>query len=247
MLARLYMELSANELSYRNSSLLQGILFEHISPEYAEELHRQTMHPYSLYLLKNGDDVSWVIQTLNKEAYDEIIEPLMKSEFDGFHLKKLDTDVKVMSKKLEAVDKKILLQEFNEKESEGDQQLHFISATAFKQSGRIHILPDIRLIFQNIMNRYSACSDRVDMWDEDTLNQLVDSAYIFRHNIRSTSFPCEGVTIPGYIGDVTIRTKGTETLKRYVRFLLHFAEYSGIGIKTGMGMGAVRRADKNER
>ena len=45
--------------------------------------------------------------------------------------------------------------------------------------------------------------------------------------------------IGGFIGEITIHILGGETLARYVRMLCRFGEISGIGIKTGMGMGAM--------
>ena len=49
-----------------------------------------------------------------------------------------------------------------------------------------------------------------------------------------------GVRIPAFIGKITMRVDGTETMRRFVRLLLEYSEYSGIGIKCSLGMGAVR-------
>lgn len=40
--------------------------------------------------------------------------------------------------------------------------------------------------------------------------------------------------------------KGPETMARYVRMLAKFGEFSGVGIKTGMGMGAMKYIRRNE-
>ena len=42
------------------------------------------------------------------------------------------------------------------------------------------------------------------------------------------------------LGKIGIKVKGSETIARYIRLLFHFGEFSGVGIKTGMGMGAIR-------
>ena len=83
------------------------------------------------------------------------------------------------------------------------------------------------------------------MFDEETLNQLVEYSYISFHRLRSVSFPLQGKTIPGFVGQLTIRFKGPETLARYARMLFEFGEYSGVGIKTGMGMGAIKILKEN--
>ena len=53
MLAKLEMILEGEEIDYRNSSNLQGVLMERIDTEYAEILHEQRLNPYSQYLIKN--------------------------------------------------------------------------------------------------------------------------------------------------------------------------------------------------
>ena len=45
---------------------------------------------------------------------------------------------------------------------------------------------------------------------------------------------------------MTIRVSGTKTMANYAHLLLRFGEYSGVGIKTGMGMGAVKRVEKEK-
>jgi CRISPR-associated endoribonuclease Cas6 len=91
------------------------------------------------------------------------------------------------------------------------------------------------------MNKYSAASmDGMEMFDEDILEQLVLNSEITWYRIRSTGFPMEGVRIPSFMGTIRIRLHGTDTLARYARFLMRFGVYSGTGIKTAMGMGAIR-------
>ena len=42
------------------------------------------------------------------------------------------------------------------------------------------------------------------------------------------------------MGELGIYISGTETMARYARLLFRFGEYAGVGIKTAMGMGALR-------
>jgi CRISPR/Cas system endoribonuclease Cas6 (RAMP superfamily) len=41
------------------------------------------------------------------------------------------------------------------------------------------------------------------------------------------------------LGRVTIKIKGASTLKAYIKMLLTFGEFSGVGIKTSMGIGGL--------
>ena len=248
MLARLRIELDTKEINYRQSSIMQGILFDKIDKDYAQTLHSQSMHPYSQYVLAGETRTTWIIHTLNKQAYQEIILPLMEPGFDRIHLNKKDKEVQIVSKNVETKEKRSLLTRFYEEEESGLFIVKFIAATAFKTRGMYYILPDVRLIFQNLMQKYTASSEQVDMMDEDTLEDIADHTIISRHNIRSVLFPIEGVKIPGFIGEVGIKVNAGETLRRYIRLLLEFGEYSGIGIKTAMGMGAFAlKTEENHR
>ena len=144
-------------------------------------------------------------------------------------------------RKIETLAKENLLRDFYDKPAEGhDFSLQFMTPTAFRQNKRYVILPDIRLIVQSLMIRYSSASDTVDMTDADALEQLAAETFVTRHKLRSTTFPAEGQNIPGFTGSVTFRCRGGETMTRYLRLLLSFGEFSGVGIKTSMGMGAMR-------
>lgn len=98
----------------------------------------------------------------------------------------------------------------------------------------------MNLIYKSLMRKYSAASDEMDMYDDDTLEQLVMGSEITRYRLQSTVFPLEGVSIPSYKGSMSVRIHGTDTMSRYARLLFRFGEYSGVGIKSSIGMGAMR-------
>ena len=85
---RLIMELDDTEISYKQSSVLQGVLFEHIAEPYADILHMQQRHPYSQYIYKEDNRVMWCINTLDDEAREQIIAPLSNDDFKEFIMKK---------------------------------------------------------------------------------------------------------------------------------------------------------------
>lgn len=84
------------------------------------------------------------------------------------------------------------------------------------------------------------------MYDEDTLEELVTQSEIVRYRLQTIPFPLEKTNITGFIGNICIHIKGPETMARYVRMLAKFGEFSGVGIKTGMGMGAMKYIRRNE-
>jgi len=96
------------------------------------------------------------------------------------------------------------------------------------------------------MRKFSAASEEFNMYDEDTLEELVTQSEIVRYRLQTIPFPLEKTNITGFIGNICIHIKGPETMARYVRMLAKFGEFSGVGIKTGMGMGAMKYIRRNE-
>jgi CRISPR-associated endoribonuclease Cas6 len=247
MLAELKLKLDvANQkIGYYQSSNLQGVLMEHIDSDYASVLHSQKWNPYSQNIIGKDEKVVWTIRTLNQEAYEKIIKPLEAEAFTEFRLEKKDIVVRVCDKKLTVKSQKELLEEFYQKPADRYLNLEFVTPTAFKSNGRYVIIPEPRLIFQSLMNKYSAASGgEMEMFDTETLDQLTESSEITQYRLKSTGFPLESVRIPSFKGELSIRVRGNDTMARYARFLMQFGEYSGVGIKTAMGMGAIRMMER---
>ena len=241
MLASLKLELRTDKdnLSVLQSSNLQGVIMQKIDTNYAERLHVSSLNPYSQYL-RTGDETIWYINALTNEAYEEIIQPLMNPEFRAFRIEKKELDVSIVSRELVMKDESELLSEFYEKPMERQISIEFLTPTSFKSNGNYIIFPELRLIYQSLMNKYSAASSERQMFDEETLEQLVQNSFISNYRLKSVRFPMEGIFVPGFQGHITIRMKGPETLSRYIRMLCEFGEYSGVGIKTSIGMGAMK-------
>lgn len=241
MLARLKMKLEVDkeDFGYYQSSNMQGVLMERIGSAYAEQLHMSGLKPYSQYVI-GGSQKEWIVNTLTEEAYQEIILPLLDGAFTDFNVEKKDMNINIQAKELLTVNKKDLLDEFYSEEYSRYINLEFLTPTAFRSNGKYIIVPDTRLIYQSLMNKYSAASDDMDMYDEETLEQLIDYSEIVRYRLKSTFFPLEGVKIPAFKGELCIKITGTSTMARYAGLLVRFGEYSGVGIKTAIGMGALR-------
>lgn len=91
------------------------------------------------------------------------------------------------------------------------------------------------------MNKYDAAVGDNIMWDEETLEQLCENAQIVRYDLKSVSFSLEGVRIPAFVGKITIKINGTKTMADFANMLVEFGTYSGVGIKTALGMGCIRQ------
>ena len=188
-----------------------------------------------IYLRDSGFNVAEIALALDC-SNDTIIEQLDKKSIE------IMDNIQKEQEKLKKIEiaKKELLDEFYSDEYSRYINMDFLTPVAFKSNGRYMILPDIRLIYQSLMNKYSATSDDMDMYDEETLEQLVSCSEIAQYKLKSAFFPLEGVRVPAFKGELCIKVKGTSTMAKYVRLLARYGEYSGVGIKTAIGMGALQ-------
>lgn len=238
MYAKLRIELDSSQISYQQSSNLQGVLMEQIDTDYAQELHQYSLNPYSQYAVKEKDKTVWYICTVNEEAYKNIILPL--EELKQITIRRKEITTNVVGRSIEILEESELMKQFYEESCDRYLNLQFCTPTAFKRDGKYVNYPDLRLVYGSLMRKYSAASEELDMYDEETLEELVRNSEIIRYRLQTMPFPLEKVQINGFVGNVCIKIKGTETLANYIRLLCRFGEYSGVGIKTSMGMGAMQ-------
>ncbi len=241
MLAELRMKLEVNKPDFGcyQSSNMQGVLMEQLDSVYAKLLHNQGLKPYSQFIL-NGEKKEWVVKTFTQRAYQEIIAPLLDSSFTHCFIEKKDIHVQIQNKILKTIRKQELLDEFYSDACSRYLNLEFLTPTSFKSDGKYVIMPDMRYIYQSLMNKYSAASSDMEMYDKETLEQLTGNSHIVQYRLRSTYFPLEGIRIPSFKGEISVKITGTNTMAKYARLLSRFGEYSGVGIKTAMGMGGLR-------
>lgn len=241
MLAKIDMRLSAGaeELSYQMSSVFHGVLMGLLPEEYAAELHVSRRHPYTQHIERRGTQWHWVVTALNEDTARRMLREVLM-QLGEFTIKKHDLTVQVLEKQYQELSDRELAHDFYQESAGRYITIQFITPTAFRQNNRYVNYPDIRLLFSSIMNKYDASNEQEGMYDEDTLEQLVEKAVLTRYELRSTSFSLEGVRIPSFVGRMTLKMTGTQTMSNFARMLFDFGCYSGIGIKTALGMGAVR-------
>lgn len=240
MIAKIKLELSCKEeLAYQMSSLFHGVLMELLPEEYANELHSSKLHPYTQHLECIENTWYWVVTALNRQAVDKILKDVL-CNLEQIELKKKQIVINIIGKKYEEMPYKQLMEHFYHEEHGRYLQIHFVSPTAFKQHEKYVFYPDIRCFFQSIMNKYDAAVGEKVMFDEEALEQICDNSQIVRYDLKSVSFSLEGVRIPAFIGKITIKINGTKTMTDFANMLVEFGTYSGVGIKTALGMGCIR-------
>lgn len=228
-----------SDFIFNKTSLFQGALYEQLNSEYVDRLHEQGLKPYSQNLQKKDGKVAWTINTLNNEAYDNIIVPIMNEEFNHIRISHNDIDIKILDKSVSETYVDSLFEHFYEEDSSRYFDVKFETPTAFKRGGRYCFYPEIHNIYQSLMNKFDAVSPNRGMFSFETLEQMVENSQITGYNLRSVRFGLEGISIPSFTGRIQLKVNGSQTMVNFARLLFEFGNFSGVGIKTALGMGSV--------
>lgn len=224
-------------------SLFHGWIMDRVAGSYAEELHRPGHKPFSQYLDIKRGRVVWRISTLNEEAYKNIALPLLENpplEVDlkaknlAFPVARIEAGKSLSSYKE--------LADYCYTVGQPARKLVFRTETpaAFRSGGEYLIFPSGFHVMQSLIMRWNAFADAVSLEDEQILPALAQGLMITRYRLESRLFHLEGTKIPGFAGEWEMRIKGPDPLQRLAAMLGMYAEFTGIGIKTSLGMGGVR-------
>ena len=245
-------------------SVLHGALMERLPADVAEFLHTERLRPYSQSVRyeKESGRTLWRIHTLTDEL-GQIFAAMLGAKQDIFLRQKgyavrvqdfrcvwnfppngIKTDgyaVRVQDFRCvaETDDAAIADLYFLPEGAPRGAEITFCTTTAFKRDGQYVLLPELYLIVQSLLARWSIFCPRVRM-DEDGLAQQLDAAYqISQYALRTAGFSVDGHTLRGFRGTLSMRFTGTDSVRRILGMLMEFAPYAGIGIKTALGMGSV--------
>ena len=116
-------------------------------------------------------------------------------------------------------------------------EIQFRSAASFKQNGRYVIFPQEKLILQSLVNRWNSFCEEYPLCDPDALCMLESGIYIRDYALKTVRYHLKKVYIPAFVGKVTLDSRLPVPLAELWRAILLWADYSGIGIKTALGMG----------
>lgn len=70
-------------------------------------------------------------------------------------------------------------------------------------------------------------------------NEKAEYSQIVDYRLRSTKFYLEGTKIPAFMGELTIRVNAPLPILQLADVLLRSAVYTGVGVKTSLGMGKI--------
>lgn len=237
MLAQIKMEIEATGLNTNMGSLFHGYLMSVIDSAFAEYFHHNSTNPYTscVYRDKESKKFIWRITTFNKKAYDMIVSYFLENDIKSIFLENKNLEVTVKSFSLNKTSFEELYFNVNNK-----NKIILISPTSFKSEGTTHIFPNIKILLSGIIAKINKHSDSIKLEDEKIIKEFLDKVYIYDYNLKTQVFHVEKIKIKGFIGSMNIAIRGEDqVLNQILNFLIMVSEYTGLGIKTSLGMGGV--------
>lgn len=243
MISSLKIEIDINDKQNNKANqnkVFNSIIKDYSTDTYIEFLGQNKLKPYTHYIKKDNDKLYWIINTLTEEAKENIIIPIMKNMPNMVYDKQNKIEILIKDKVLEITTyNNLISRNYLVKEQHNYITIKFNSPTSFSSQGSYKILPDIDLIYKSIVQKYNSFSQNYEINDDEVLNYIIENTSIIDYNLRSTRFSMNEFRIPSFIGSIRLRIKGTEASKNLIHLLLDFSTYSGIGIKTSLGMGGI--------
>lgn len=228
------------KIGYNSGSIFHGVLMEKISSEFAQIMHSETVRSYAQYVVRNNDKLIWRISILNAQADEEISNALLDDGFSQANLKSKNLIMPIESKKLTQNSYSNLFKScYINGDCDRYMNIKIVTPMAFKSNGRYVNYPNLKLIYSSLIKKYDANSLSCEI-GIDTITELFEKSEICRYDLKSCWFYLEKTKIPSFIGEFTIKINGNSQLVSLANMLFKFGEYSGIGIKTALGMGAIK-------
>lgn len=240
---KIIINIQGDEINIYKASRFHGWLMEQIGEEYARELHNENTRPFSQYLLKCETGWEWHINTLTDEADQKIADRIFDGSIKEIHLKE-GKAVTIVGKQKEHETIDGLLKKTYFLDSPRTCSIRFITPTAFKRNEKYFFFPEVKLIFQNLINRFQACGFPMTIGSSELLEEIQNKVEIVDYDLRTKRFYLENTNVKGVQGRIFIKIYGPQMFVNLIHFLLQFGSYSGIGIKTALGMGAVEVGER---
>lgn len=226
---------------------LNGWLMEHLDSDLVERFHQTGDNPFSIYIDEQPTMANMVFNALDTEMetiFDELLlnPNLQKFEFVSATQK----EFVILNRTVRILTEKDLSRQFYQGGAEGWYDLKIISPITFKSQGYYQFMPDVRLFFQSLMRKYNQAIEKSEQIDIDLLDEICKKTQVVSYRLRTQRYFIHSGFVTGFLGNLTFRCHGSQTLKDYLGAMLSFGEFSGVGAKTSLGMGAIKLKNQKE-
>ena len=227
----------APEWGYR----LYAALLQEAPEQFGADVHQDAVTPLSQFVTVGRNEVRWTISLLGEES-ERSLSPLLAQQ-RAIRLEKERLLLSVTDRRIECIRDvdELFARAAN---ADGLHLLFFQTPTAFKSQGQYLNLPTTRLIVQSLIRKWNGCFPECAIEDEDGqgMEALAAGLRCRRFQLRNGSYHLKGSAIPGFVGELALENRLTGFHRELANALLLFSAYSGVGIKTALGMGGVRHS-----
>lgn len=219
---------------------LYGWMMEQVPEEYGAMLHSDGFTPISQYLVNDREHHQgiWKVSLLNDEVIRILSDKLQTTKtlnIDQMEVKASLQNIQVIS---EASD---LLRQNTEENRHVN--IEFLSPTSFKIQGHYAIFPDIDHIVSSLAQQCNEVFPEISVTDEDALTLLKQGLYISDYRLQGSRFYMKNNCIYGFSGRITVTSHLAAPMQEIWRMLLQLANFTGVGIKTTLGMGGIKTTE----
>lgn len=212
-------------------------LLSQVPVSYGASLHEQGQKPVSQYLYREqaSGRFIWTVSCLD-EASQEILTPILR----GLHEIPLRAGL-LKTEFLDASEQSMgdLMESARQQPETSFFRLAFRSPTAFKREGHYVIVPEVPLLVKSLSEKWSGAFPGYPLHDPEALETFRQGLKITDYHLRSCRFSMKNVQIPGFTGEITLKARLPFLMMELWKYLVCFSSFSGIGIKTTLGMGGV--------
>lgn len=208
-----------------------------------ETLASQTLQWEHKQVIREGTPIWWRISLLDDSLFARLTQLWLHLNFDQpWHLGPADlhiTNILTLAQSAQPWVNAIAYLQLYEQASETERQIAFTlcTPTNFRQGQYDSPMPTRESIFGSLLNRWNKYSNiPID-------HTIIDPIFPNFFDIRTEILADSRSKFIGCVGEVSYRIFGdVDPLKiKQINALADFALYSGVGRKTPMGMGMVRR------
>lgn len=209
---------------------LYAELVKRMPDGFAELLHRDGFTPISQYV----SDDKWYLTALNTPTAEAVEQALPKLERTALH--RLNQEVIFGTPRVRTISSP---ESFLDAKPEAALTLRFRTPTAFKCGGYYRMLPTEQLLLQSLMQKWNSCfPEECPIEDEGGGLEAMAQGLVYRSvQLESRPFSIKHAQIPGAVGTVVCDNRCRDFHRTLASALLEFGSYSGVGIKTALGMG----------
>lgn len=217
---------------------LYAALLEQAPEKFGNDVHQDGVTPLSQFLTVGKESAVWTVNLLGERSEESLSRLLGQQE--SIWLKKDRVRLRVTdcrTENIQDVDDLFALSAWQD----GFHVLRFQTPTAFKSQGQYLNLPTSRLIIQSLIQKWNGCFPDCPIEDEDGqgVDAIAAGLRCRRFRLRDQMYYLKGSSIPGFVGEMTVENRLSGFHRELADALLLFSGYSGVGIKTALGMGGV--------